>query len=98
MTDNSSKDSFDGFIVPNPSKFSEDLPGDAGDEANEIRFSEEEALIEEQAHGIRPDTYSVPGMPNMSEALGNIDLPLEDTGATTESDASDDSLHGGAEQ
>jgi hypothetical protein len=94
----SSEDSVNGFIVPNPSKFSEDVPGDIGDEANEIRFSEEEALIEEQAHGIFPDTYSVPGMPNMSEAIGNIDLPPEDLGATPDSDASDDPLHGGAEQ
>ena len=94
----SSEDSFSGFIVPHPSKFSEDLPGDIGDEANEIRFSEEEALIEEQAHGIFPDTYSVPGMPNMSEAIGNIDLSPEDLGAAPDSDASDDPLHGGAEQ
>lgn len=74
------------------------MPGDVGDEANEIRFSEEEALIEEQAHGIFPDTYRVAGMPNMSEAIGNIDLPPEDLGATPDSDASDGPLHGGADE
>ena len=43
-----------GYIIPDPSKVREDVPGDAGDEANVIRFSEEQALIEEQSHGIRP--------------------------------------------
>jgi hypothetical protein len=37
-------------------------------------------------------------MPNISEAIGNLDLPPEDLGATPDSDASDDPLHGGAEQ
>jgi len=92
-------DSGDGFIVPDPSKLREDIAGDAGDEANAIRFSEEQALIEEQAHGIRPDTYSVPsGGPTMEEARGSMDLPQDDTGATPSSDSSDDALHGGAEQ
>ena len=36
-------DSDNGFIVPDPSKLREDIPGDAGDEANVIRFSEEQA-------------------------------------------------------
>jgi hypothetical protein len=85
-----------GFIVPDPSSFREDIPGDAGDEANEIRFSEEQALIEEQAHGIRPDTYSVPpGGPTMDEARGNMDL--SDAGTGPSDDSSDDGLHGGAE-
>lgn len=86
-----------GFIVPDPSAFREDLPGDAGDEANEIRFSEEQALIEEQAHGIRPDTYSVPpGGPTMDEARGDMDLS-DQTGTDPSDDSSDDGLHGGAE-
>jgi hypothetical protein len=86
-----------GFIVPDPSTVREDIPGDAGDEANVIRFSEEQALIEEQSHGIRPDTYSVPaGGPTMDEARGNIDLS-DETGAGPEDDSSDDGLHGGAE-
>jgi hypothetical protein len=86
-----------GFIVPDPSKIREDIPGDAGDEANVIRFSEEQALIEEQAHGIRPDTYSVPaGGPTMDEARGNMDLS-DQTGAGREDDSSDDGLHSGAE-
>jgi hypothetical protein len=92
-------DSDNGFIVPDPSKLREDVPGDAGDEANVIRFSEEQALIEEQSHGIRPDTYSVPsGGPTMEEARGNMDLAPDDAGASPASDSSDDGLHGGAEQ
>ena len=86
-----------GFIVPDPSRVREDVPGDAGDEANVIRFSEEEALIEEQANGIRPDTYSVPsGGPTMDEARGNMDLS-DQTGTGPADDSSDDGLHGGAE-
>jgi hypothetical protein len=96
MTEHSSKE--DGFVSPNPSEIREDLPGDAGDEANVIRFSEEQALIEEQAHGIRPQTYSVPaGGPTMDEARGNMDLS-DDTGVVASGDSSDDGLHGGAEQ
>jgi hypothetical protein len=90
-----------GFIVPDPSAFREDIPGDAGDEANEIRFSEEQALIEEQAHGILPDTYSVPsGGPTMDEARGNMDLSDQTGSGPTDhrgDDSSDDGLHGGAE-
>ena len=86
-----------GYIIPDPSKVREDIPGDAGDEANAIRFSEEQALIEEQAHGIRPDTYSVPsGGPTMDEARGNMDLS-DQTGEAPSDDSSDDVLHGGAE-
>lgn len=92
-------DSEDGFIVPDPSKFREDIAGDSGDDANAIRFSEEQALIEEQANGIRPETYTVPsGGPTMAEARGNMDLPPDDTGTGPSSDSSDDGLHGGAEQ
>ena len=88
----------DGFIVPDPSKVREDIPGDAGDEANVIRFSEEQALIEEQSHGIRPERYDIPsGGPTMAEARGNMDLS-DDTGEAASSDSSDDGLHGGAEQ
>jgi hypothetical protein len=90
------KEANPGFIIPNPSGLREDIPGDAGDEANAIRFSEELALIEEQAHGVRPDTYSVPpGGPTMEEARGNLDLT--DTGTGPSDDSSDDGLHGGAE-
>ena len=90
-----------GYIIPDPSKLREDIPGDAGDEANAIRFSEEQALIEEQSHGIRPDTYSVTsGGPTMAEARGNMDLSDQSEsghGTGREDDSSDDSLHGGAE-
>ncbi|UZX04394.1 hypothetical protein F8G81_18590 [Arthrobacter sp. CDRTa11] len=86
-----------GFIVPDPSTVREDVPGDAGDEGNVIRFSEEQALIEEQAKGIRPDTYSVPsGGPTMEEARGNMDLS-DQTGTEPADDSSDDGLHGGAQ-
>lgn len=88
----------DGFIIPDPSKLRDDVPGDAGDDANAIRFSEEQALIEEQSHGIRPERYDVPsGGPTMAEARGNMDLP-DDTGEAASADSSDDGLHGGAEQ
>lgn len=90
-----------GYIIPDPSKLREDIAGDSGDEANAIRFSEEQALIEEQSHGVRPDTYSVPsGGPTMDEARGNMDLSdrSEDgRGTGREDDSSDDGLHGGAE-
>lgn len=98
---NQPKDEADrGFIVPDPSAFREDAPGDAGDEASEIRFSEEQALIEEQVNAILPDTYNVPpGGPTKEEARGNMDLsdqagsgPLDNTS----DDSSDDGMHGGA--
>ncbi|KNH19705.1 hypothetical protein ACU18_05195 [Arthrobacter sp. ZBG10] len=86
-----------GFIVPDPSKLREDIAGDSGDEANAIRFSEEQALIEEQAHGIRPDTYSVPAdEPSIDEARGNLDLS-DQTATAAEEDSSDDGTHDGAE-
>jgi hypothetical protein len=88
----------DGFIVPDPSKQRDDVPGDAGDDANAIRFSEEQALIEEQSHGIRPQRYNVPsGGPTMDEARGNMDLS-DDTGDAASADISDDGLHSGQEQ
>jgi hypothetical protein len=91
------KEADGGYIIPDPSKVREDIPQDAADEANAIRFSEEQALIEEQAHGIRPDTYSVPsGGPTMDEARGNMDLS-DETGAAPSDDSSDDGLHSGAE-
>jgi hypothetical protein len=96
MSEQNSQD--DGFIIPDPSKLRDDVPGDAGDDANAIRFSEEQALIEEQSHGIRPERYDVPsGGPTMAEARGNMDLP-DDTGEAASADSSDDGLHGGAEQ
>ena len=96
MSEQNSQD--DGFIIPDPSKLRDDVPGDAGDDANAIRFSEEQALIEEQSHGIRPERYDVPsGGPTMAEARGNMDLP-DDAGGAASADSSDDGLHGGAEQ
>lgn len=92
----SEQNSGEGRIVnPNPSALGNDGPGDAGDEANAIRFSEEQALIEEQAHGVRPDADRVPAAePSMAEALGNLDLP-DASASEPEQDGSDDPLHGG---
>lgn len=94
---NSQEEQDQGYIVPDPSTVREDIPGDAGDDANEIRFSEEQALIEEQAKGIRPDKYDVPSTgPTMDEARGNLDIS-DQTGTAPSDDSSDDGLHGGAE-
>ena len=88
----------DGFVIPNPSTVREDVPGDAGDEGNVIRFSEEQALIEEQAKGIRPERYDVPDVgPTLDEARENLDIS-DPTGADASDDASDDPMHGGAMQ
>lgn len=87
-----------GYIVPDPSKVAEGNVGDAGDAANEIRFSEEQALIEEQAQGIQPDTYSVPDdEPSMDQARGNLDIS-DATGSSASDDSSDDGLHAGAQE
>ncbi|MBT2514279.1 hypothetical protein [Arthrobacter sp. ISL-30] len=88
----------DEFVTPDPSTVREDVPGDAGDEGNEIRFSEEQALIQEQARGIRPERHDVPsGGPTLDEARGNLDIS-DPTGADAADDSSDDPMHGGAMQ
>ncbi|WP_309105851.1 hypothetical protein [Arthrobacter sp.] len=90
------QDDGQGFVVPDPSAVREDIPGDSGDEANVVRFSEEQALIEEQAGGVQPERYDVPsGEPGMDEARGDLDLP-DRTGSSTADDSSDDPMHGGA--
>lgn len=71
-------------------------PRDSGDEANDIRFSEEEQLIREQAHGNSPDQDAVPSsVPGMDQAAAGIDVPDADLRG---GDASDDPAHHGKEQ
>lgn len=91
----SEQNSGEGRIVNPTSEYTrDDGPGDAGDEANDIRFSEEQALINEQAHGVRPDGDDVPaGEPSMDQALGDLDLPDANLGEGE--DGSDDALHAG---
>ena len=70
-------------------------PQDSGDAANDIRFSEEQQLIKEQAQGVRPDKQDVPsGVPGMDEAAAGIDVPDAEL---REGDASDDPAHHGKE-
>jgi hypothetical protein len=86
----------DGFVIPDPTSVREDVPGDAGDEGNVIRFSEEQALIEEQAKGIRPERYDVPDVgPTLDQARDNLDIS-DPTGTDASDDSSDDPFHGGA--
>lgn len=62
-------------------------PRDSGDQANDIRFSEEEQLIREQAHGIRAQKDNVPrDNSDVDKAMAGFDVPDADLN----SDASDD--------
>jgi hypothetical protein len=73
-----------------------DEPRDSGDQANDIRFSEEEQLIREQAHGNMPQKDDVPrDMSNVDQAMAGIDVPDADIKG---GDASDDPAHYGEEQ
>lgn len=88
----------DKFVTPHTQDVrDEGVPGDAADEANVLRLSEEQALIEEQARGVKPEGYSVPrSEPTMGQARENLDLP--DAGAPDAAqDSSDDPMHGGAQ-
>ncbi|WP_430298149.1 hypothetical protein [Sinomonas sp. B1-1] len=71
-------------------------PQDSGEEANDIRFSEEQRLIREQAHGVRAEKQDVPeGVPGLDEAAAGIDVPDADLRG---GDASDDPAFNGKEQ
>lgn len=73
-----------------------DEPRDSGDEANDIRFSEEEQLIREQARGRRPQKDDVPrDASNIDRAMAGMDVPDADLRS---GDASDDPAHHGQEQ
>ena len=70
-------------------------PQDSGEEANDLRFSEEQKLIREQARGVRPEKQDVPsGVPGMDQAAAGIDVPDAEL---REGDASDDPAHHGKE-
>ena len=70
-------------------------PQDSGDAANDLRFSEEQKLIREQAHGIRAEKQDVPSsVPGMDQAAAGIDVPDAEL---REGDASDDPAHHGKE-
>jgi general stress protein YciG len=84
--------------------------GDAGDMANDLRFAEEQELINRQAGGEIPDTddatQSSAGRlreegiedAGLDEANGAIDVPDQELEGTGQEDASDDAYHAGDEQ
>jgi hypothetical protein len=87
MTENTSENAYTPETVE---------PQDSGEEANDIRFSEEQQLIREQSQGIRPEKQDVPkGVPGLDEAAAGIDVPDADLRG---GDASDDPAHHGKEQ
>ncbi len=70
-------------------------PRDSGDQANDIRFSEEEQLIREQAQGIRAQKDNVPrDNSDVDKAMAGFEVPDADLN----SDASDDPPFHGQEQ
>lgn len=89
----------DGEIV-NPGMAAEpdDGVGDAGDQANDMRFAQEQSLIGEQAQGRFPDEDESEQLPDeepgMDEAMGEVDDGGSATGESDE-DASDDPSHSG---
>ncbi|GAB3271012.1 SET domain-containing protein [Arthrobacter pigmenti] len=86
----------DGEIVnPGMAADVDDGVGDAGDQANDVRFAQEQSLIGEQSQGVFPDedeSKQVPDEePAMDEAMGDVDAgdPAGD------GDSSDDPAHSG---
>lgn len=87
----------DGEIVnPGMAADPDDGVGDAGDQANDVRFAQEQSLIGEQAQGVFPDedeSNQVPDdEPEMDEAMGAVD---EGNSSDGEGDSSDDPAHSG---
>ncbi|HET8795565.1 MAG TPA: hypothetical protein VFM62_04230 [Arthrobacter sp.] len=83
----------DGEIVnPGMAADLDDGVGDAGDQANDVRFAQEQSLIGEQSQGVFPDeekSEQVPDEePQMDEAMGDVD-----EGDSSADDASDDPAH-----
>lgn len=83
----------DGEIVnPGMAADLDDGVGDAGDQANDVRFAQEQSLIGEQSQGVFPDeekSKQVPDEePQMDEAMGDVD-----EGDSSADDASDDPAH-----
>lgn len=86
----------DGEIVnPGMAADVDDGVGDAGDQANDVRFAQEQSLIGEQSQGVFPEateSEQVPAEePTMDEAAGagNQD------GSAADGDSSDDPAHSG---
>lgn len=83
----------DGEIVnPGMAADVDDGVGDAGDQANDMRFAQEQELIGEQARGVFPDEDSqIPeAEPAMDEAMGDVD---SDDPKLKNEDSSDDPAH-----
>lgn len=82
----------------------EERVGDAGDLANDLRFAEEQELIQEQSHGEFPTDeggrYREEGAETVSldQAAASLDVPDEELAGTAGADASDDQYHAGDEQ
>jgi hypothetical protein len=78
--------------------------GDAADMANDLRFAEEQELIQEQSHGEFPTDEGGRYREEGAETLGldgaaaSLDVPEEELAGTHEADASDDQYHAGDEQ
>lgn len=86
----------DGEIVnPGMAADIDDAVGDAGDQANDVRFAQEQSLIGEQAQGVFPEEEESEQVPEeepaMDEAMGDVD----EGGQDEEGDSSDDPAHSG---
>lgn len=86
-----------GGEIVNPGMAGEpdDGVGDAGDQANDVRFAQEQSLIGEQSHGVFPEEdepeQASSEEPAMDEAMGAVDEENPSEGG----DASDDPAHSG---
>lgn len=82
MTENTSEPEEREYKTGDPS----DQPRDSGDEANDIRSSEEQQLIREQSRGNMPQKDDVPpASSEIDKAMQGMDVP----DAELNSDASD---------
>ncbi|GAB3277102.1 hypothetical protein GCM10027449_16570 [Sinomonas notoginsengisoli] len=90
MTENTSEPEEREYKTGNP----DDEPRDSGDQANDIRFSEEEQLIREQSRGNMPQEDDVPrNYADIDKAMAGMDVP----DAELNSDASDSPPYHGQE-
>lgn len=84
----------DGEIVnPGMAADPDDGVGDAGDQANDMRFAQEQELIGEQSRGVFPDEdrETPEAEPGMDEAMGDVDAGDPATGGEDSSDDPADS-------
>ncbi|WP_035770640.1 hypothetical protein [Arthrobacter castelli] len=88
-------DNPEGEIVnPGMAADQADGGGDAGDQANDVRFAQEESLIGEQSQGVFPEeggSSQEPGEEAPADGAGTDEGAAE----STEPDGSDDPAHGG---